>query len=190
LIQINGDGFDIFIEGKHCARLEHRTELPSKPCTLYLQFPSCDDRGHPENWIVYKAWWGNKESLIKGGDDVTGVAGVNSFDSVHPRKLFIQGLPKIRHDRDVELRRAQLERDFRKYGGARGVSCIVPKNASYAFVEFETERMCDLALENMSKTYPHKISRARRSKHEALTEERAAAEAAKAGKPKASTGDW
>ena len=44
-IQINGDGFDIFIEDKHCARLEHRVELPSKPCSLFLQFPSCDDYG-------------------------------------------------------------------------------------------------------------------------------------------------
>ena len=45
VIQINGDGFDIFIEDKHCARLEHRKELPSKPCSLFLQFPSCDDYG-------------------------------------------------------------------------------------------------------------------------------------------------
>jgi hypothetical protein len=43
IIQINGEGFDIFIEDKHCARLEHRKELPSKPCSLFLQFPSCDD---------------------------------------------------------------------------------------------------------------------------------------------------
>ena len=45
IIQINGDGFDIFLEDKHCARLEHRVELPSKPCSLFLQFPSCDDYG-------------------------------------------------------------------------------------------------------------------------------------------------
>jgi hypothetical protein len=44
-IQINGEGFDIFIEDKHCARLEHRVELPSKPCSLFLQFPSTDDYG-------------------------------------------------------------------------------------------------------------------------------------------------
>ena len=43
IIQINGDGFDVFIENKHCVRLEHRKELPSKPCSLVLQFPSCDD---------------------------------------------------------------------------------------------------------------------------------------------------
>ena len=45
IIQINGDGFDIFIEDQHCARLEHRKELPSKPCSLWLQFPSSDDYG-------------------------------------------------------------------------------------------------------------------------------------------------
>ena len=44
-IQINGEGFDIFIEDKHCVRLEHRIELPSKPCSLFLQFPSTDDYG-------------------------------------------------------------------------------------------------------------------------------------------------
>lgn len=184
LVQINGDGFDIFIEGKHCARLEHRTELPSKPCTLYLQFPSCDDYGAPENWKVFKAWWGNKESMVN--EDVSGVAGVNTFDSVHPRKLFIQGMPKIRNDREVELRRAELERAFHLYGGARGVSTLVPKNASYAFVEFETEQMCNHAMQEMAEKYPYKIGRARRSKHEALMEQRAA-EAA--GKPKAA-GDW
>jgi hypothetical protein len=44
-IQINGDGFDIFIQDQHCARLEHRKELPSKPSPLFLQFPSSDDYG-------------------------------------------------------------------------------------------------------------------------------------------------
>jgi hypothetical protein len=187
LIQINGDGFDIFIEGQHCARLEHRTELPSEPCTLYLQFPSCDDYGKRENWKVYRAWWGNKESMIKG--DVSGIAGVNTFDSVHPRKLFISGLPKIRNDKLVEIRRAELERTFAKYAGPRGVSTIVPKNSSYAFVEFETEQMCGRALEELSNKFAYKISRARRSKHEALMDKRAAAEGAAPGKSKES-GDW
>lgn len=54
IIQINQEGFDIFVEGKHCARLEHRTELPSHKCDLVLQFPSSDDRGKPEDWTVYK----------------------------------------------------------------------------------------------------------------------------------------
>jgi hypothetical protein len=184
LVQINGDGFDIFIEGKHCARMEHRTELPSKACTLYLQFPSCDDYGLLENWKVYKAWWGNKESLVKG--DISGVPGVNTFDSVHPRKLFIQGLPKIRNGREVELRRAELERAFRRFGGARGVSTTVPPNSSYAFVEFETEQMCSQAVQEMADKYPYKISRARRSKHEALVEQRAAEAAGKTN----AAGDW
>ena len=87
-IQINGDGFDIFIEDRHCARLEHRKELPSKPCSLFLQFPSCDDYGSPENWIVYKAWWGNKASMVKG--DISNVAGVNSFNAIHPVRLSLE----------------------------------------------------------------------------------------------------
>ena len=41
IVQINGDGFDVFVENKHVARLEHRVELPSRPCSLILQFPTC-----------------------------------------------------------------------------------------------------------------------------------------------------
>lgn len=44
-IQVTLSGFDVYLEGKHCARLEHRTELPSKKGSLFLQFPSTDDYG-------------------------------------------------------------------------------------------------------------------------------------------------
>ena len=54
IIQINEEGFDVFMEGKHCARLEHRKELPSSKTSLCLQFPSTDDYGKPENWSVFK----------------------------------------------------------------------------------------------------------------------------------------
>jgi len=185
MIQINGDGFDVFVEGKHVARLEHRVELPSRPCKLFLQFPSCDDSRSPENWIVYKAWWGNKEPLAK--EDVSNVAGVNAFDSVHPKKLFISGLRKIKTEQQVDVRTAELERVFRKYGGARGVSCVVPKHSSYAFVEFETEHMCNVAMQQMpGSSFPYKVNRARRTKHEALMEERAAKESGNAQ----DGGDW
>jgi hypothetical protein len=52
IIQINAEGFDVFIEDKHCARLEHRFELPPGNAKLVLQFPSTDDYGNPENWTV------------------------------------------------------------------------------------------------------------------------------------------
>lgn len=185
MIQINGDGFDVFVENKHVARLEHRVELPSRPCKLTLQFPSCDDYRSPENWTVYKAWWGNKEPLA--GEDVSNIAGVNAFDSVHPKKIFISGLPKIKTEKQVDIRRAELERVFRKYGGARGVSTIVPKYSSYAFVEFETEHQCSVCIQQMpGSSFPYKINRARRTKHEALMEERAAKESGKAQ----DGGDW
>lgn len=185
IIQINGDGFDVFVENKHVARLEHRVELPSRPCKLVLQFPSCDDYRSPENWIVYKAWWGNKEPMVK--EDVSNIAGVNAYDSVHPKKIFISGLRKIKTEQQVDIRRAELERVFRKYGGARGVSCIVPKHSSYAFVEFETEQQCSVCVQQMPGTpFPYKINRARRTKHEALMEERAAKESGKGQ----DGGDW
>ena len=89
-IQITGEGFDIFLGDEHCARLEHRIELPSKPCSLFLQFPSCDDYASPENWTVYRAWWGNKPIMARG--DVSGVAGVNGFNATHPVSFFLIGL--------------------------------------------------------------------------------------------------
>jgi len=183
IVQINGEGFDIFIEGKHCARLEHRKELPSKPCSLYLQFPSCDDYQKPENWLVYKTWWGNRE--IMHGKDLSSIAGVNAHNADHPRKLFISNLSKISKDRDVDIRRAELERAFRKYGGARGVTCIIPKHSTFAFVEMESERMADRALLEMGSKF--KMNRARWSRHEALQEKRAKAEAEKKGLVKESS---
>ena len=81
-----------------------------------------------------------------------------------------------------------MERAFRKYGGDRGVTCIVPTNTTFAFVEMETARQADLALAEMSNKY--RLNRARRSRHEALQEERAAAEAAKKGGRKEAPGGW
>uniref|UniRef100_A0A7S4K7I4 Galectin n=1 Tax=Odontella aurita TaxID=265563 RepID=A0A7S4K7I4_9STRA len=184
IIQITGDGYDVFIDNKHCARLEHRTQLPPNKCPLTLQFPSTDDYGNPEGWLVYKVWWGHKAIMATG--DLSNVAGVNMFSSIHPRKLFVSGLSKIHSEPEVDLRKAELERAFRKYGGAHGVSVIAPTNSSYAFVEVESERQADLALREMQSQY--KINRARRTKHEALQEERAAAEASGKGKSKESAG--
>mmetsp|Transcript_18007 Transcript_18007/g.25446 ORF Transcript_18007/g.25446 Transcript_18007/m.25446 type:complete len:579 (+) Transcript_18007:151-1887(+) len=172
IFQINRDGFDVFIEGKHCARLEHRSPLPSKKCSLQLQFPSTDDYNNPENWIVYKVWWGHKEIMGKG--DLSVVAGVNTFDALHPRKLFVSGLAKIFTEQEVDLRRAELERAFKKYGGAQGAVVVVPTNSTFAFVELETDRQASQALTEMAGRYT--LSRARRSKHEALLEKRAMAE--------------
>jgi RNA recognition motif-containing protein len=111
--------------------------------------------------------------------DVSAVPGVNSFNSDHPRKVFVSNLPKIYSDAEIDLRRAELERAFQKYGGDRGVIVVVPTNATYAFVEMESERMTDLALQEMSNMY--RMNRARWSRHEALQEKRAAAEASKHG---------
>jgi len=120
-------------------------------------------------------------------DDISNVAGVDAFDSVHKKKLFINGLKKIRNTQQVELRTAEMEREFGKYGGPRGVQTIVPKHVRYAFVEFETEQQCSMALERLKGTYPYQLNRARRTKHEALTEERAEKES---GGKTNNSGDW
>ena len=43
VIQINGEGFDVFLNDKHIARLEHRRELASGKNSLFLNFPATDD---------------------------------------------------------------------------------------------------------------------------------------------------
>lgn len=112
--------------------------------------------------------------------DVSGIPGVNQFNAVHPRKLFISGLSKISTQSEIDYRRAELERAFAKYGGNRGiVEVIVPTNSTYAFVEMESEHLAEQALQEMVTKY--KLNRARRSRHEALLEERAAREATKQG---------
>mmetsp|Transcript_22023 Transcript_22023/g.33909 ORF Transcript_22023/g.33909 Transcript_22023/m.33909 type:complete len:429 (-) Transcript_22023:162-1448(-) len=176
VIQINGDGFDVFLDGQHCCRLEHRTPLPQKNGPLILQFPSTDDYGSPESWSVYKVWWGHKNSMA---GDLSDVKGVNAFSGIHPKKLFISGLPRISTQVEVDHRRAELERAFRKYGGDQGVIATIPTNTTFAFVEVETERSADLALTEMQDLY--RMNRARRSRYEALQEERAAKEAANKG---------
>ena len=51
IIQINSEGFDLFMQSEgdrvHCARLEHRKDLPEGKTSLMLQFPSSDDYGNP-----------------------------------------------------------------------------------------------------------------------------------------------
>ena len=189
IIQINSEGFDLFMQSEgnrvHCARLEHRADLPEGKSSLMLQFPSSDDYGNPENWQVFRVWWGRK-TIMAG--DVSGVAGANTYDSVHKKKLFISGLSKLHTDPEVDLRRAELERAFRKYGGRQGlVSVSVQKNSTFAFVEVASEQQADLALMEMKDRY--KLNKARRTKHEALMEKRAADDAAASGKV-TDTIDW
>lgn len=167
IIQINGEGFDVFLNNRHIARLEHREELASGRISLYLNFPATDDYGKPESWTVYKVWWGNKPSMAKG--DMSRVAGYKTFNSIHPRKLFISKLTKMRTDPEVDLRRSELEREFGQYGGGR-FTVSVQKHSTFAFVEFETERAADLALQEMQGQY--RIDRARKTRHEILQEER------------------
>ncbi|GKZ01084.1 hypothetical protein MPSEU_001060000 [Mayamaea pseudoterrestris] len=180
VIQITGDGFDVFMRAAdytavsdglvHIARWEHRKELPASD--LVLQFPSTDDYGNIENWILYKVWWGHQDVRAKPDAQVPGV---NAYDADHPRKLFVSNLAKLFTEADMDVRKAELERAFRKYGGDRGVSVIAPMNATYAFIEMENERQADIALTEMATQY--KLKRARRSRHEALQEKRAAAAA-------------
>ena len=84
----------------------------------------------------------------------------------HPRKLFLRGLCKLQTDAQIELRTAELERAFFRYGGARGVSVIAPKHKSFAFVEFESAQGASLALKEMLSQYC--MTRARCTRQEAL----------------------
>jgi hypothetical protein len=88
----------------------------------------------------------------------------------------------------VDKRHAELERAFRKYGSNHGAIAIVPKDKAYDFVEQVTERQADLALQEMQDKY--RSNRARSSRHEALQEERVAAEAAASDGQKKDNSDW
>ena len=107
------------------------------------------------------------------GSDLSGVVGVNShvFGGLHPKKLFVSGLSKLSDNASIELRQAELERAFKKYGGAQGAIVIVPINSTYAFVELESERMTDLALTELQSTY--RMNRARRSRQDIMKEQQA-----------------
>jgi hypothetical protein len=190
IVQINEEGFDVFVEGVHCARLEHRRALSPalddgggrrRRPSLILQFPSSDDYGNPENWLVHRVWWGRKRSMVDP-EKLDGVAGVNIYSAVHPRRLFVSGLSKLLTDPEVDLRRAELERAFRKYGGPTGaVAVSLQKNSTFAFVDVATEGQADLALLEMASSGRYRVNKARRSRHEALLEERAARESAEGG---------
>mmetsp|Transcript_17233 Transcript_17233/g.27978 ORF Transcript_17233/g.27978 Transcript_17233/m.27978 type:complete len:141 (-) Transcript_17233:157-579(-) len=113
-------------------------------------------------------------------DDLNGVAGVNLYSAVHPKKLFISSLSKIHSKPEGDLRCAELERAFQKYGGRSGaVNISIQKNSTFAFVELFSQELADLALLEMTNKY--KLNRARRTKHEALMEKRAAEEALEEG---------
>ena len=45
IVQINSEGFDVFVNNRHCARLEHRVPLSRKAGPFMLQLPSTDDSG-------------------------------------------------------------------------------------------------------------------------------------------------
>jgi len=156
----------------------------------------------PENWKVHRVWWGQKESMAAEGNN--SVAGADTYDSVHPKKIFIQGLAKITSELEGTERRAELERAFHKYGGNEGMndyirnnkpipilshpshsSCFyatpffsgaivtAPLNCTFAFVELESEHQVELALLEQKSLY--RMSKARRTRFEALQEQRASA---------------
>ena len=100
----------------------------------------------------------------------------------------ICGLSRIATQAEVDERRAKLERAFRIYGGNHGAIAIVPNEKAYAFIELHTERQVDLALHEMQDKY--RLNRARLSRHEALQEERAAAEAAANDGQEKESSDW
>lgn len=152
-IQVRPAGFDVFLDGRHCARLERhgdaRRHLDGND-SLVVHCPSTDDSGKREDWLLESVWWGHREPRKSNITSSADVAGANDFNREHPRKLFLRGLAKAVTASEVELRRSQLERAFRKYGGRHGVHVVVPRNRGFAFVETESKEKADLALKEMS----------------------------------------
>ena len=176
MVQITGDGFDIILNGRHCARLDHRSRLPTGKCSLFLQFPSTDDYGNLEDLTMYRVWWGHKDIIAT---DNTVPGSKKPTGNLHPKKLFISSLDRVSTESEADYRKAELERAFRKYGGPSNSGglplVIVPLNSTFAFVEVESEKNADLAMTEM--VHKYRMNRARRSKHDIMKEEREAAEA-------------
>mmetsp|Transcript_27126 Transcript_27126/g.54262 ORF Transcript_27126/g.54262 Transcript_27126/m.54262 type:complete len:540 (+) Transcript_27126:77-1696(+) len=173
VVQIHGDGFDIFVSGKHCARLEHRSQLPQGKCDLVLQLPNTDDYGSPESWTVHKVWWGHK--MFMAESNVSHVPGFNAVSQIHKKKIFVHGLTKISTEQDIDLRRAELERAFKPFSGLQGATVIVPSQSTFAFVEFDDESQAKRALVCPVLLEKFRMNLARRTRHEVLEEKRAAA---------------
>jgi hypothetical protein len=171
--------------------------------SVFITLFPCQQKD-PENWKVYRVWWGQKESMVVAGD--TGaVAGADSYDSVHPKKLFIQGLPKISSELEAIARRAELERAFHKYGGNEGMKYCIRNNKprkyspnlltpchwllsrllvsgaivtaplNCTFAFVELESERQVELALSDKKLVYRMSKARRNRFEALQEQRAAA---------------
>mmetsp|Transcript_19767 Transcript_19767/g.41383 ORF Transcript_19767/g.41383 Transcript_19767/m.41383 type:complete len:164 (+) Transcript_19767:27-518(+) len=120
---------------------------------------------------------------------VTRKSSISNTHTHAQRKLFLSNLPKLRTDPELDLRRAELERAFRKYGGPSGAVLVsVQKHSSIAFVEVASEQLADLALVQMAGKY--RITKARRTKHEALMEERAKKEKEGGGGGGKESVDW
>lgn len=162
LVQLDSAGFNVLVnDSGHRLHFNRRQKFKPDWDHLILQCPSTDDYGNCEKWEVEKIWWGHHAPVTTSNSSCKVAAavpdivdGVKQDDSLHPCKLFIRGLGKIKSDSDVERRRAYLERSFRRYGGAQGfVKTWVPKNRSYAFVETDTKEKADLALKEMANSF-------------------------------------
>uniref|UniRef100_A0A7S1FPE0 Galectin n=1 Tax=Corethron hystrix TaxID=216773 RepID=A0A7S1FPE0_9STRA len=184
MFQIHGDGFDVFVEGKHCARLEHRTPLPPGRCDLVLQFPNTDDYGSPESWLVHKVWWGHKMFIAE--NNVKNIPGVNANSSIHQKKIFVSGLERIYTDEEADRRKTELERAFKLYAGTMLVPQVTVPLAAFAFVELATAADTDDALKDASLLEQYRMNRARKTRNEILDEKR---EKWAAKKKKAKEGD-
>ena len=193
LVQINHHGFDVVVNDKYVARLPHPTPLHNnnnhnnnkQQQQLVLNLPATDDYNHPEDWTVCKVWWGWKAPILADTDassihsptktnekvsSVTPDRPSKILNLTHPRKLFLRGLCKLQTDAQIELRKAELERAFFRYGGARGATVIAPKHKTFAFVEFESAHGASLALREMSSQYC--LTRARYTRQEALNDQK------------------
>lgn len=115
---------------------------------------------------------GNNNNNSGGRDGGGRVAGFDHsrVRQYHEKKLFINGLAKLQTDQQLDLRQAELERAFRRYGGKQGVQVKVVANTTFAFVEVETERSAESALQEMQDRY--NVQRARKTKLEILKEQR------------------
>ena len=84
--------------------------------------------------------------------DLFDVDGVNLYSAIHPKNLFVSGLPRLHSD--PRRRIYVMQCAFQKYGGLSGVvRVIVPKDSTFAFVECDSEQLADLVVMEMAEWY-------------------------------------
>jgi len=163
LIQLGPEGFDFLLQDatagpsadpEFCFRFPHRTLLPPSG-KLILQFTTISDDGVDQDWTIHRILWGSR-SLVQNVEREKILGGNRRL---HPRKLFITGLPRV-DAQNIENVKGRMERAFYKYGGQHGAKVVIQKGWTYAFVLLGNETLTKSAMADPELARTYRMQRA------------------------------